>query len=383
MWVPVFETSKLGEKPEQVVYWGSPVALFRTASGRIAALHDACAHRGAPLSLGNVCGETVRCPYHQFCFNSEGSCTSIPDVFQVDDAFRAGCRVRRYHVREALGLIWISTEDERQAPFPVSLLGEDDREVAGVGFFPVRGDIRVWMDHFLDLPHGIYLHGKTLFGGGADRPSRVGSVATVELFPDSVFPIPRWLQFEYHVEDVSLRRRLYSPGLAVFLLLAGAGGMRPDRVRVTIDLAAPFCQKYRLESWSPLGNHSVEYWTAINPSSRDELQFVYAGAFVKTAFGPRDRRNPVVRALQRRGLHYFLERHIGGEDARVLSETRMVDPEDIRVTPFDAGIVAMREMLRRHIEARAEQFPPDSLVHLFCGPARTKLSAGRRITVSR
>lgn len=42
-----------------------PVVLFRTGSGKVAALEDRCIHRGMPLSRGGECdGDIIRCPYH-------------------------------------------------------------------------------------------------------------------------------------------------------------------------------------------------------------------------------------------------------------------------------------------------------------------------------
>ena len=57
---------------------GRPVALFRTESGKAAAFDNCCPHRMAPLSLGTVEGETLRCGYHGLKFDCGGSCIEIP-----------------------------------------------------------------------------------------------------------------------------------------------------------------------------------------------------------------------------------------------------------------------------------------------------------------
>ena len=41
----------------------TPVMLYRT-NGTIRALHNRCAHRGGPLSDGEIDGDTVTCPWH-------------------------------------------------------------------------------------------------------------------------------------------------------------------------------------------------------------------------------------------------------------------------------------------------------------------------------
>ena len=43
---------------------GERIALYRSASGKLYALEDRCAHRQVPLSMGVVEGEALRCCYH-------------------------------------------------------------------------------------------------------------------------------------------------------------------------------------------------------------------------------------------------------------------------------------------------------------------------------
>ena len=52
--------------------------LYRTSSGAIAALEDACPHRLTPLSMGRLRGDTVECGYHGMTFDCAGRCVRIP-----------------------------------------------------------------------------------------------------------------------------------------------------------------------------------------------------------------------------------------------------------------------------------------------------------------
>lgn len=49
-----------------------PVVLYRDHNGRVAALENRCCHRGAPLSLGEVAENGLRCGYHGLVFDSQG-----------------------------------------------------------------------------------------------------------------------------------------------------------------------------------------------------------------------------------------------------------------------------------------------------------------------
>jgi phenylpropionate dioxygenase-like ring-hydroxylating dioxygenase large terminal subunit len=58
--------------------WAEPILLYRTAAVDLAALHDRCCHRGAPLSLGRKVGDSVRCGYHRLKFEAQSVCTNVP-----------------------------------------------------------------------------------------------------------------------------------------------------------------------------------------------------------------------------------------------------------------------------------------------------------------
>src|SRR5580658_9345904 len=55
---------------------GREIVVFRTDDGRLAALDAHCPHLGAHMGKGGrVEGDTIRCPFHGFGFDSSGTCT--------------------------------------------------------------------------------------------------------------------------------------------------------------------------------------------------------------------------------------------------------------------------------------------------------------------
>jgi len=74
-------------------------------------MEDRCAHRLAPLSEGRVEGGQLMCSYHGWRFDSQGSCTKIPQI--VDDAqHAAACAsprscVKAYPTQVLHGLLWV------------------------------------------------------------------------------------------------------------------------------------------------------------------------------------------------------------------------------------------------------------------------------------
>ncbi|MDP3324898.1 MAG: Rieske 2Fe-2S domain-containing protein, partial [Hydrogenophaga sp.] len=79
-----------------------PMALFRNSAGQVAAVLDFCPHRGAPLSLGKVEGDTLVCGYHGLAMGCDGRTVSMP--CQRVRAFPA---IQSFPVHEAHGFVWV------------------------------------------------------------------------------------------------------------------------------------------------------------------------------------------------------------------------------------------------------------------------------------
>ncbi len=75
-WYPAIRDKKVGwKKPVFIKMLGEDICLFRGKSGKVAALSNACPHRGAMLSHGNCeFRGTVACFYHGFVFDEHGEC---------------------------------------------------------------------------------------------------------------------------------------------------------------------------------------------------------------------------------------------------------------------------------------------------------------------
>ncbi|MEM6372834.1 MAG: aromatic ring-hydroxylating dioxygenase subunit alpha [Pseudomonadota bacterium] len=88
---------------QQVILLNERICMFRTASGEVTALEDACPHRKLPLSKGRLKGETVECGYHGLTFGLNGQCVRAPGQGGIP----SNARVRAYPVHERYGLVWI------------------------------------------------------------------------------------------------------------------------------------------------------------------------------------------------------------------------------------------------------------------------------------
>ena len=91
------------EKPLARVFLNEPVVLYRKQDGAAVALEDRCCHRLAPLSLGRIEGDNLRCMYHGLKFDPGGACIDIPGQERIP----ASMKVRAYPLVEKQNLLWI------------------------------------------------------------------------------------------------------------------------------------------------------------------------------------------------------------------------------------------------------------------------------------
>ncbi|SDO91090.1 hypothetical protein SAMN04488595_10316 [Ralstonia sp. 25mfcol4.1] len=100
-----------------VTFAGDPIVLVRTATGKVFALEDRCAHRQVPLHAGVVDGESIRCCYHGWTYDCTGRCIDVPYLGKE----RLPNGVRAYPCQERAGLIFVFPGDPglaEQKPLP-------------------------------------------------------------------------------------------------------------------------------------------------------------------------------------------------------------------------------------------------------------------------
>ena len=77
-WIPVAMTEELGEHPTPLTVLGEDLVLFRDLSGRLGLLHRHCSHRRASLEYGIVSERGIRCCYHGWLFDVDGTILEAP-----------------------------------------------------------------------------------------------------------------------------------------------------------------------------------------------------------------------------------------------------------------------------------------------------------------
>ena len=106
-YVVAFSSEVTPGQVHRATYFGRELVIYRTRNGRAAVVDAYCPHMGAHLGYGGkVEGEHLRCPFHGFCFDVEGTCVSTPYKRQLPRA-----ELGTWRVLEQNGVImtWFDT----------------------------------------------------------------------------------------------------------------------------------------------------------------------------------------------------------------------------------------------------------------------------------
>jgi phenylpropionate dioxygenase-like ring-hydroxylating dioxygenase large terminal subunit len=105
-WYPVLFMQDWQENPYSFCLYGEPLVIFRDQQGKWGCLLDRCPHRLAKLSTGQVIDGRLECLYHGWQFETDGSCSQIPQL-QVDGTIPRNAKVKSYPVVERQGVLWV------------------------------------------------------------------------------------------------------------------------------------------------------------------------------------------------------------------------------------------------------------------------------------
>jgi phenylpropionate dioxygenase-like ring-hydroxylating dioxygenase large terminal subunit len=186
-WYAAIWSKDLGAKPVARTLLGEPVVLYRGNSGKAAALEDRCCHRAAPLSLGEVEGDNLRCGYHGLTFAANGACVAIPSQTTVP----SGARVRAYPVAERWNTVWIwmGVPARAEASKIIELPWlTDPGWTATPGYLRIDANAQLLVDNLLDYTHVAHLHRATIAGD----PREASTPTRTERLNDGV-KVGRWM----------------------------------------------------------------------------------------------------------------------------------------------------------------------------------------------
>jgi phenylpropionate dioxygenase-like ring-hydroxylating dioxygenase large terminal subunit len=140
---------------------GDAFVLYRTEHGSVVAFEDSCPHRRAPLSLGRVEGNDLRCMYHGMKFRPDGACIEMPGSEKIPSR----ARVRAVPVVERDNWVWVWPGDPALAKpelIPVGFGSDGQDWKMSFGQLDYNANYELVNDNLCDGSHIAFLHENTL-----------------------------------------------------------------------------------------------------------------------------------------------------------------------------------------------------------------------------
>lgn len=147
--------------PHQVNAFGMKLVVFRGADGAISVLDSYCRHMGGDLSQGQVKGNEIACPFHDWRWGGDGRCKKVPYGRRVPRL----ARTVTWPTMEQDGMLFVWNDPERQAP-PADVTipridGATSDNWTDWHWYTtvVNTNCREIIDNVVDMAHFFYIHG--------------------------------------------------------------------------------------------------------------------------------------------------------------------------------------------------------------------------------
>ncbi|MDT5260521.1 MAG: 3-ketosteroid 9alpha-monooxygenase subunit [Mycobacterium sp.] len=196
-------TSDFGDgKPHAINAFGQKLVVFRSADGNTNVLDAYCRHMGGDLSQGEVKGNEIACPFHDWRWGGDGRCKQVPYSRRTPKLARTAAWI----TLQQDGMLFVWNDPERKPPPPEVTIprieGATSDEWTDWHWYTtvVHSNCREIIDNVVDMAHFFYIHGslptyfKNIFEGqvatqymnGSGRPDLGGPDGTQMLGTTSV-----------------------------------------------------------------------------------------------------------------------------------------------------------------------------------------------------
>lgn len=348
-WHPFLIASELKDTPKAVRLLGEDLVLFRDQGGRLGLLHKHCAHRGTSLEFGIPAARGIRCCYHGWLFDTDGTILETP-AEPESSRIRANFCQGAYPVREYNGLIFAYMGPPELTPeFPIyDTFGYPE----GSKLVPLKLELPCnWVqisENAADPIHNAFLH--VIVSGAQFAPSF--AIMPALEFVES--PLGFICSATRRVKDFAFIRAsdMIMPNVAQFI--GGTNLIDSEQIAICAYLTR----------WAvPLDDHNSLYigFTNFNDASNPD------GSIREETVGV-GKLNLIGQTADR--PYEERQREPGDYDA-IVSQGVIADRQSEHLGVTDRGVVMFRRLLARSI-AEIEEGKTPSLPRLYReGPVRT------------
>jgi 3-ketosteroid 9alpha-monooxygenase subunit A len=101
-------------KPHAVEVFGTKLVIWADSNDELRVLDAYCRHMGGDLTMGEIKGDDIACPFHDWRWGASGKCTSIPYARRVPPL----ARTRKWTTLERNGQLFVWHDYEGSQPPP-------------------------------------------------------------------------------------------------------------------------------------------------------------------------------------------------------------------------------------------------------------------------
>jgi 3-ketosteroid 9alpha-monooxygenase subunit A len=148
-------------KPHAVEAFGTKLVVWADSNGDLKVLDAYCRHMGGDLSQGEIKGDSVACPFHDWRWGGNGKCTDIPYAKRVPPL----ARTRSWITMEKHGQLFVWNDPEGNTPPPevtipeIEQYGSDEWTDWTWNQIRIEGsNCREIIDNVVDMAHFFYIH---------------------------------------------------------------------------------------------------------------------------------------------------------------------------------------------------------------------------------
>lgn len=157
-WHPICLSEEITDLPKKIRVLGEDLILFRDKSGRVGLFHPFCCHRGAALENGIISERGLRCCYHGWLFDVDGTVLETPGE-PPRSRLKENISQGAYPAMEIKGLVHAYLGPPDLQPHPPHY---DLFDVPGAKFAPFSTPFpNNWLqshENNVDPVHAVFLH---------------------------------------------------------------------------------------------------------------------------------------------------------------------------------------------------------------------------------
>ena len=158
-WQPICYTDDINDLPVAIKILGEELVVFRDGSGAVGLLERHCPHRGTSLEFGLVGAKGIRCCYHGWLFDVDGTILETPGEPASSTIKHKLCH-GAYPVHEAHGIVFAYMgPPDRMPAFPTydSFNRPGYRMIPGQKYLYPCNWLQI-LENTMDAVHTAFLH---------------------------------------------------------------------------------------------------------------------------------------------------------------------------------------------------------------------------------